>query len=73
MVGSPWACSGDAEGVWGGGGLEGASAYHPIRTAVNHDAAAAADEVAHAGSTPPALDAHGLPGPTPLLLKADLA
>ena len=61
MVGSPWACSGDAEGVWGGEGLEGASAYHPVRTAVNH-AVAAAEVIAHADSTPPAPDQHGPPG-----------
>lgn len=64
MVGRPWACSGDAEGVSGGGARGEASAYHPIGTAANHAVAAvaAAEVNAHADLNPPALDQHGLPG-----------
>lgn len=73
MVGSSWACSGDAGGVWGGGELGGASACHPVGTGVSHFAGAAAAEVvaevaARANSFPQALDQHGLPAQTQRLL-----
>ena len=70
-VGSSWACSGDAAGVWGAGELEGALASHPVGNGVSHSAAAAevvAEVAARADSFPQALERHGLPGQTHRLL-----